>query len=416
MRRFLLLALLAASFTGVFAQKLDDVQDKISKGKYDEAKDKIDKILADPKNQNNANAWYYKGKIYAELARRDSTGTLNYDAGGQAFEAFKKYQELEPKNTLMTLEQNVGLFQLYDQYYNRGVKYYNDKQYDKAFDNMKNATDLESYIASKGFAYNGFTFPKLDTQLINLTASSAYLAKKEDESIPYFEKLADANLSSKEYKEVYGLLAQYYMKKGDQAKADKYIATGRELFPDNDYWISLEFGNPGDDQGKRIAKYEEMTQKYPDNYALAMDYAIELYNYAYSYDKKPDDYTARQQKLENALNKALALNPNSPVGNYVMAQHIYNKIYDIEDANRAIKGNTPADAAKRKENIAKLNQTYEDLNKYAQKAYDIYSAQTNMKAQDKANYRKVIDQLIEYYQRKKQNDKVAFYQDKLKTL
>src|SRR5436853_59217 len=126
MRRFLLLALLATSLTRVFAQKLDDVQDKISKGKYNEAKEKIDKILEDPKNQNNANAWYYKGKIYAELARRDSTGTLTYDAPGQAFEAFKKYQELEPKNTLMTLEQNVGLFQLYDQYYNRGVKLYNE--------------------------------------------------------------------------------------------------------------------------------------------------------------------------------------------------------------------------------------------------------------------------------------------------
>ena len=50
MRKLVLSLLLAASFTGVFAQKLDDIKEKIQKGKYDEAKEKLDKVLADPKN------------------------------------------------------------------------------------------------------------------------------------------------------------------------------------------------------------------------------------------------------------------------------------------------------------------------------------------------------------------------------
>ena len=417
MRRLLLSALLAASFSGLYAQKLDDVQENISKGKYDEAKVKIDKILEDPKNQSNANAWYYKGKVYTELARRDSTGTLNYDAAGQAFDAFKKYQQLEPKNTLMTLDQNVGLFQLYDMYYNRGVAGYNKKDYATAYNHMKGAVDVEEYIASKGFTYNNFSFPKLDTQLINLTASSAYLAKKEDESIPYFQKLADAKLSAKEYKEIYGLIAQYYMNKGDQANADKYLALGKELYPnDQDYWIGIEFGNPGDDKDKRLAKYQQMVQKYPDNYALNMDYATELYNYIYASEKKPTDYSQKQQELQTVLTKTISLNANSALANYVMSQQIYNQIYDLEDAQRAIKGNTPADAAKRKDNIAKMNAKYEELAQYSQKAFDLYSAETSMKPQDKANLRKVTDQLIEYYQRKKQADKVTFYQSKLKAM
>jgi tetratricopeptide (TPR) repeat protein len=140
MRKLLLSALFAASFgIGAFAQKLEDVQEKISKGKYDEAKEKIDKFMADPKNQSNANAWYYKGKVYAELARQDSTGKLDYDAGQQAFEAFRKYQELDKKNIMMTLDQNVGLFQLYDLYYNQGIKQYNQKNYSDAFTKMRNA-------------------------------------------------------------------------------------------------------------------------------------------------------------------------------------------------------------------------------------------------------------------------------------
>src|SRR4051812_19691234 len=146
MRKLVFTVLLAASSTGLFAQKLDDVQEKISKGKYDEAKEKIDKFLADPKNQNNANAWYYKGKIYAELARQDSTGSLSYDAGREAFDAFKKYQDLDKKNIMMTLDQNVGLFQLYDLYYNKGIKTYNKKDYTSAYTHLKNAMDVEEYI------------------------------------------------------------------------------------------------------------------------------------------------------------------------------------------------------------------------------------------------------------------------------
>lgn len=415
MQKLLLTLLLAISCTGLFAQKLDDVQEKISKGKYDEAKEKIDKFLADPKNQNNANAWYYKGKIYAELARQDSTGTLSYDAGKEAFDAFKKYQQLDPKNIMMTLDQNVGLFQLYDLNYNKGIKSYNQKDYATAYAKMKNAMELEEYIAKKGYAYNGFSFPALDTQLVNLTASSAYLAKKEDEAIPYFERLADAKIKEKEYREIYALLAQYYLAKNDQAKADKYIALGSQLYPDNDYWVSLEFGDPGKDTLKRLARYEQMLQKYPDNYALAMDYGIELFNYTYTYDKKPADYAARQERTGKALAQALKINGNSALGNFVMTQHVYNQIYDLEDARRMIRGTTPADVAKKKDLTGKINQKYEEMLPYALKAFDLYSAETTMKAQDKVNLRKVTEALADYYDQKKMTDKAKFYRDKIKT-
>jgi len=417
MRKLLLSAVLFASITG-YAQKLDDVQEKISKGKYDEAKEKIDKVMEDPKNQNNANAWYYKGKVYAGLAAMDSTGVLTYDAQQIAFDAFKKYQELDKKNVMMTLDQNVGLFQLYDLYYNQGVKKYNAKEYADAFEKMKKALAVENYISEKGYSYNGFSFPKLDTQLLNLTASAAYLAKKEDESIPYFQRLADARLKEKEYRDVYALLGEYYIKKGDQANADKYIAIGRELFPDEDYWVGIEFGNPGDDPLKRIERYEMLAAKYPNNYNVAMDLAIELYNSTYGYDegKKPADYAARQDKTQKALEKAISLR-NTPMANFVMSQHMYYQIYDIDDQIREVKGTTPAAVAKRKELNAKEAAKYEEMYPYAVKAYELYNADlANLKAVDKANMRKVINQLIDYHQRKKQADKVTFYQDRLKSL
>src|SRR5215213_8460765 len=319
MRKLLLSLVLSASVTGVFAQKLEEVQEKISKGKYDEAKEKIDKFLADPKNQSTANAWYYKGKIYAELARTDSAGTLTYDAAKEAFDAFKKYQDMDKMNKMMVLDQNVGLFQIYDLYYNQGIKSYNQKDYEVAFSKMKSALDLEDYISKKGFVYNGFSFPALDTQLINLTASSAYLSKKDDEAMPLWERLANAKIRDKDFKDVYALLAEYYSKKNNLQKADKYLSLGKELYGDPDFWISLEydFANPGKDTVKRFARYEQLLQKYPNNYALAMDYAIEQFNYTYSNDKKPADYSSRQEKLGSSLAKALAIK-STAIGNFVM--------------------------------------------------------------------------------------------------
>ena len=48
----------------------------------------------------------------------------------------------------------------------------------------------------------------------------------------------------------------------------------------------------------------------------------------------------------------------------------------------------------------------------SQKAFDIYAGMTELKSQDRTNYRKVTDQLIDYYNRKKMPDKVTFYQNK----
>ena len=408
MRKLVIALLFAGSFTAVHAQKLEDVEEKFSKGKIDEAKEKIDKMLADPKNASNAGAWYWKGKVYTELAKNDSAGTLSYDAGNEAFNAFRKYQEMDKTNKYMLIEQNVGLFQLYDMNYNRGIRLYNDKAYDKAYEKMKNAMKLEEYIASKKLEYNGFTFPALDTQLVNLTASAAYLAEKQDEAIPLFERLADAKLKDKDYKEIYRLLVEYHQKKGNTEKMNKYLELGSTIFPDPDYWVGLEFGDI-QDTTQRFARYEQLMQKYPDNYALAMDYSIELFNYTYGFEKKPKDYEARQAKLDAALRKAVAAK-STALANYVMSQHLNNQVYDIEEARRAIKGNTPAEAAKRKDINAKLDAKYEEMYPYALKAYQLYLEEPKLKTQDKINLRKAIDELIDYHSRKKQQDKVTFYE------
>jgi hypothetical protein len=392
------------------AQDLQTVQRSIASNDYLSAKQQIDSFFSDKNNSNNAAAWYYKGRVYTEVVRQHEKS--NYKTLDEAFKAYKRYQELDPKNKLMQLNDNVDLFQLYDLSYNTAADFYNDRNYEPAYSYFKIAVDVEEYIARKGFSFQGKNFPALDTSLINLTGSAAYLSKKEEEAILYFERLANARITGDDYKGVYALLYSFYSKKNDPARSAKYLTTGKELFPDNTYWIKLELGNtvPGKD---RFTRYEQLLQKYPGNFDLMMDYSVELFNYVYA-DNKPEDFGTRQSRLQLLLLKVLNTNPNSAMANFVMSQHVYNRVYGMEEALRGMKEDTPAEQIKKKNFSAKLDQEYEELLTYSLKAYDLYAL--NLNSETKANCSKVLKQLIAYYQKKKMGDKVSYYQEKLKGL
>lgn len=413
MRKLILSAFFMAAGTALFAQNLNDVQEKISKGKYDEAKEKIDKVLTDPKGQKNANAWYYKGVVYNELAKDSTKKDMDYRM--EAFNAFKKYQEMDPKNVLMTLEQNGRLFQIYEGYYNQGIQAFNAKNYEKAFSDFRNALTVKDYVYGKKYEINGFSFPAIDTQLVNLAGSAGMLAKQEDAAIPYFTILADAKLKGDDFKDIYPILVDYYSRKNDATNKAKYLALGQELYPENPYWLQSQLEAAGEDKGKRLDLYKELVAKNPNNADLATDYSVELFNYIYGKDK-PASYDQRKAELTTALQAAINANPESAQANFVMTQHISNDIYDMQQDYQAIKGTKPEDVKKKQELNKKIEARYEDLYKYANTAVQQYEKMPELKAVDKANYRSVLNQMVDYYTMKKQADKAKVYNDKIKNL
>ena len=253
MRKLIFFAIMVASSLTMFAQSLEDVQEKVNKEKYAEAQEKIDKLLLDPKGQKNPNAWYYKGIIYYNLAL-DSTRT-DKDYRTEAFEAYKKYYEMDPKNVMGTLEQNARIFQLYDSYYNAGIKAFNAKSFESSFKHFSNALSVENFINDKKFTYSNFTLPVLDTNLILNVAAAATKANLTDSAMVYYKRLADAKLSDTLYIEVYQMLIDYYGKKNDAANKAKYLALGKELYPTSDYWYDIELTPLANDKPKLIAKY-----------------------------------------------------------------------------------------------------------------------------------------------------------------
>lgn len=413
MRKLLLAVLLAASFTGLYAQKLDDVKEKLSKQKWDEAKEKIDKAMTDPKNQTTADAWYYKAKIYQNLAKTHPEDTTLSDA---AFDAIKKYLMMEEKQPegkrylLSTLENNKMVFDFYSDAFKAGADYFNKKDYQKALNSFERT--LDAFDLLKQYKFTTATF---DTTSVLYAGVAAEQLKNKELAVKYYSMLADKKVADTTYTGIYEYIVNYYTLGKDIPNAKKYLSVSEEVFPKYDRWLAYELELVGNDKAQKIAKYRELMQKYPDNPDLALDYAVLYFNYTYANENKPADYNSRQDTLAQILQKALNIQQTA-IGNYLMSRHHNNQIADLEEQRRAIKGNAPADVAKRKDFDARISQKNDELIVYSQKAADLYAQQSELKGVDKVYYKEVLRDLADYYLQKKNTAKATEYQNKIKQL
>jgi hypothetical protein len=413
MRKLVVALLLAASFTGLYAQKLVDVKEKIDKQKWDEAKEKIDKALTDPKAQSNADAWFYKAKIYQNLAKAHPEDTT---LSAQAFDAMKNYlkiEEKQPENKrflLSTLEGNITVFDFYSDAFKAGADAFNNKNYQKSLSNFERT--LDAFDLLKQYKFTNAAF---DTTSVLYAGVSAEQLKNKDLAVKYYSMLVDKKIPDTTFAGIYEYVVNYYTLNKDLPNARKYLTIAESVYPKNDRWLAYELELVGDDKTQKIAKYRELLDRYPDNLDLALDYAVLYFNHTYSNETKPADYAQRQDTLSQILQKALSIQQTT-LGNYLMSRHINNQIADLEEQRRNIKGNAPADAAKRKELTEKINQKNDELVVYSQKAADLYAQQSDLKPVDKIYYKEVLRDLVDYYQTKKDTAKVTEYQNKMKQL
>jgi hypothetical protein len=232
---FLLLFISMASFT--YAQHLSAINYQISRDIM-KAKEMIDQYLADPKKAGKAEGWYYKGKIYYQLSKEEPSACA--DCTMDAFNAFKRYQDLDPKNTFMHSTQNAELFDMYNEYFEIGEKAYIKKNYKGALYDFQKAAQIAAYIKSKDFSYNGFKFPPLDTLLVSDLAVTARADNDDSDAIVYYKQLTNANLKDSEYIDDYKYVADYYKKKNEKDSLATAIAKGKSLFPKDPYWSLME--------------------------------------------------------------------------------------------------------------------------------------------------------------------------------
>lgn len=414
MRKLLLSAFGFALSTTLFAQNLDNVQELISKNKYGEAREKIDKILTEPKGQKTANAWYYKAVVYNALSK-DST-TDNTGLRKDAFDAYVKYQELDQKNLMGTLEQNVILFDLHSQNLQSAYNKHNKQSYADAVKFYNNAFQVQQYINKKGFEYNSQKLPAFDTTNVYYAGTAALLAKDTASGVKLFEEFANYKIGGKDYIFAYQTLVDYYNKRGDEANAEKYAGMGKQLYPDNGYWSYYALQDPKfqDNPTALFAKYEQMIAKDPKNKDLVQDYAMELYSYTYKDDKRSRD-SSLQKKTGDALRRSIELSPNA-MNNFIMYSSIQNESYYMYDAMTKIKGTKPEDLKRKKNMEAAIDRKDAEAIKYAVAAEEYFSKMDKLKGSEKANYQELLRNLSKYYKQKNQADKAAAYDAKLKSL
>src|SRR5688572_25574976 len=413
MQRFLVSLLILLGSSPLFAQSIEDIEAQLAKGELDKAKASVDAFLTKEKNAAKPDGWWYKGVIYNEIAKSEKYKSLVPDGRMEAFNAFKKYYEIDPKAVRAVLEQHVRLFDIYNGYFDLGVANFGASKFDDAFTNFKNALTVEEYVAGKGYEYNGFKFPVFDTTLVQNIALSAYRAKKDDEAVVYYKKIADQKIAGKDNVDIYQLLVEYYTKKNDRATREQYLQLGRQLYPADDRWYQIELDEVDSKDKKALfAKYDELMPKYPDKYIMSYNYAVELFNYTYAGDKKPADYKESQKKIESVLKTTMAANKSYPEANVLMGRHFYNVLYDIQDEIGAIKGTTAADQKKKADLKVKMTEAADQLIVYAQAAYDIYNGKATLKAGEKGNFKVVSGYLATAYDVKGDKTKADEYRKK----
>lgn len=417
MTKFFFLIAFSLVVNAAIAQDIKEIEKYALLGQTQKGKEAVDKFLAVPKNAEKAEGWYYKGYIYNQISK-DSTKTSaeNKELKSAAFEALKKYRQLDPKSELLESQKNSTLYDLYVGFYSDlGVKAYQAKDPAGAFENFSKGLEIHDYIASNNLVgNNGFKFSVLDTTLTLYTAIAANEAKKPDEAAKYYKKIVDANISDPLFIDAYQVLAERYKSTKDKAAFADIIGKGKKLFPANkEYWDAMEIeeATDGVKAPEVFSKYEELMVKSPANYTIPYNYSVELYRYIYSDSVKNVNTSEYKNKLPEVLKKAIAIK-STPEANFILANFLYNNSIDIQEDARKMKAVKPDEVKKKKELQIQADSALNQAIPYAEAVVALFPGIAKPKASEKINYKQSLMILKNIYEGKKDVAKVASY-DKL---
>lgn len=392
-----------------FSQSLDDINNMMEKKQFKEARVGIDKHLADPKNSGKADGYYFKGRIYNALSYDKATpATEVYDLKLQAFEAFKRNQELDPKDLRLKVEGYKSYLDIYYGLYDLGATFYNDKTFDKAYNAFTNALTVKDFMLNKNYTFLESTLLPLDTSLVLNAAISGMQSKNDEGAVLYYKKLTDANVSGPAYMEVYEYMADYYTKKGDAANLKSILDKAIQLYPNNEFWASLELDNTRKkgDEALLFAKYDEMMAANSTNFIVPYNYGIELFNSIYGKDAKHAGDETYKAKLTTVLKAAIA-NDKGIDATVLLSKHIYNMSSDLSIAANLAKGTTPEVVKKRTNLLAQTTKQMDEFLVYALKASTYYDALPTLKPAQKGGYQELLTNMSEIYNYKKDPKKAS---------
>ena len=413
-KNVLLLVMVLGALVGK-GQSLDDIKKLVILSQFEKARPEIDKYLSDPKNAAKAEPWYYKAYAYSNLARQAGKPVAEsklYNQG--AYDAVKKYMELDSKAPLTTEENNSTIYYIYYNLYDLGVKMYNEKNYSESFGFFKSTLEVHDFVYNHNLGGpNGIKFAAHDTDIVwNLAVLSNEL-KMKDDAIMYYKKIADADLGDEKYAEAYDELIKKYKREDNREMFAKYMAQAKKHYSSDPYWeaVEIEFAVKGLENEDLFKAYETLTGTHPNSYMVFFNYGFELDKFIYSADAKGKDVSAMKKKIPELFKKAISINSTIDA-NMLLTNYYYNTSFDIlEEANK-IKGAKPDDVKKKNELLASNKATLNECLPYAEQTNKMFSELKEYKTSDKVNYKQVLDILINIYKQNGNAAKVGEYEKK----
>ena len=421
LKTFFLSLLLVSASAGLFAQKLDKAKDLLGKQKYNEARTEIDNFLANDKNKTNSEAWYLKGKVYSSIAMDSVAQASVPDAKVQAMTALKKYLELEgqvkdsaKRHMLMTLDNRKPLTDLYSAYSKQAASYYNAGNFNDALTGFQGSLDVFDMLAKEGWT-NGIV---LDTISVLYAGISAEKANKPDTAAAYYAKIAEAKAKSQGYESIYKWLADYYKNKGDVEKANHFTTLGKEVYPDDPFWLGFEVNMLSEkgDKDQLFSKYEEVTKANPTNPIFFYNYAVELYKTAYNEDsaQRPANSAELTDKAIQNVQKSIELDAKYPNSRMLLGQIYYNQAVDIVNKNKTIKpkGNvklTPTQLKEKETLRQEAGKKFDQAVEQFVKIDEMLGSQGKLKMEEKQLLKDSYDLLITIYEQKQDQTKATAY-------
>jgi tetratricopeptide (TPR) repeat protein len=302
------------------ATEFNNFNKLIQKGKFEEAstsiqtaKNYIDLAAENTETKDSPKTLFYKGQIYLALSKLNTKDESPEKSFETALESLKKGFSISDKFDGDIIE---TMYELKRDTDNKSYKLYQDSAYAKASDSYYKSARLLSVIG------------QIDSTALYYSGVSANLANLYAIAAERFSKCAEIG-----YKipNSYIYAAQALRKEKRYAEAKELVIKGRKLFP-SERSLLLELVNAsiesGDTKGAEASLVEALAAD-PTNkqlyYVIGTIY-MEL---------KQND------KAEDALNKAIEIDPNYADAQYQLGAHLLSVASSIKEEASKLKFGDP---------------------------------------------------------------------------
>ena len=213
-----------------------NLDNRANSAKLEEGIASIDEALTNDVIASTAGAWITKGQIYNAIGNRDMTMPLldaswqkvDYSPGLIASEAFNKALGLAEKK-FEREDALKGLFEAVQHLNNKGIDYYNNKDFENAYTNFQPILAIHDNLQANETPSPLDDPEKLKSQVF-IHAFTALKSERTDEAEMMYNKLRDMGNPEPN---VYEGLYEIYSKKGDKDAAEQILFDGVQAYPDD---------------------------------------------------------------------------------------------------------------------------------------------------------------------------------------